>query len=148
MKKASLYSDGASFGNPGPAGIGVHLEVDGKVREISEHIGTATNNVAEYSALVRGLEEALRLGAREVEAFLDSELLVKQIKGEYKIKNKGLIPYYQKAMGLIRSFERFSISHIRREKNERADRLSKLGAGAPDNKRTSPGGARGQGQLF
>jgi ribonuclease HI len=136
MKKAVFHSDGASLGNPGPAGIGVCLEFGGRNHEISEHIGAATNNVAEYSAFIRGLEEAGRLGAEEVAAYLDSELLVRQISGQYRVRNKGLIPYHEKALRLIRAFKRFTIAHVPREQNKEADRLSKQGA--KDRKRHRP----------
>lgn len=128
MKKAVFYSDGASKGNPGSSGIGVRLECEGRVHEISAHIGVTTNNVAEYSAFLRGLAAARDLGAEDVSAYLDSELIVKQIKGQYKVKHKGLIPLYLKALKLIRLFRRFSITHVERELNTDADRLSKLGA--------------------
>lgn len=128
MTRAVIHSDGASLGNPGNAGIGVHILIGTKSIEISEYIGLNTNNVAEYSALIRGLEEANRLGIDKVEAFLDSELVVKQLKGEYKIKNKGLMPYFMKARKLMGAFKSFKISHIPREQNTRADKLSKLGA--------------------
>jgi ribonuclease HI len=128
MKRAVFYSDGASKGNPGRAGIGVYLECGSHRLEVSEYIGIQTNNIAEYAALVRGLEEARRLNAEEVNAYLDSELLVKQIKGQYRVKNKGLLPYYEKAVRLIGSFKRFSISHVPRSQNKKADQLSKEAA--------------------
>jgi predicted nucleic acid-binding Zn-ribbon protein len=103
-------------------------ELDGRTREISEHIGLATNNIAEYSAMIRGLEEALRHGADDVTAYLDSELVVKQIRGQYKVRNKGLMPYYKKAVRLIGRLRTFSIEHVPRESNTVADRLSKQGA--------------------
>jgi ribonuclease HI len=135
MKRAVFYSDGASKGNPGRAGIGVYLEYGGDHFEVSEYIGIQTNNVAEYAALVRGLEEARRLKAEEVNAYLDSELLVKQIKGQYRVKNKGLLPYYERAVSLIRSFNKFSISHVPRDRNKKADQLSKAAASqTPDDK--------------
>jgi ribonuclease HI len=130
MKRASIHSDGASLGNPGPAGIGVVVEYGGERREISEHIGTATNNVAEYSALLRGLEEARRMGAEEVSAFLDSELTVKQLRGQYKVRNEGLRPLYERTRALLHSFKRSTLRHIPREENKEADRLSKQAARA------------------
>jgi ribonuclease HI len=128
MKKAVLNTDGCSLGNPGPAGIGAVLTLGNKTVELSEHIGTTTNNVAEYSAIIRGLEEARGLGAEEVAARLDSELIVKQVKGEYKVKHEGLKPLFQKLTTLINSFRKFSISHVPREENKRADKLSKEAA--------------------
>ncbi|MEJ2253414.1 MAG: ribonuclease HI family protein [Nitrospirota bacterium] len=145
MKRASIHSDGASLGNPGPAGIGVVVEYGGKRREISEHIGTATNNVAEYSALLRGLEEARRMGAEEVSAFLDSELTVKQLRGEYKVRNEGLRPLYERTRALLGSFKRSTLRHIPREENKEADRLSKQAARATA--RSGRATARGDSNL-
>lgn len=126
--KVKIYTDGAARGNPGPAGIGVVIKQDGKVLlEVSDYIGKATNNIAEYSACIRGLTEALALHAKEVEVISDSELLVKQIKGEYKVKNDGLIPLFAQIQSLIRKFRKFSISHTRRENNKHADELSNRG---------------------
>jgi ribonuclease HI len=126
--KATLYTDGASSGNPGPAGIGAFICVDGREVDLAEHIGTASNNVAEYMALIRGLEEALALGATDVEAFLDSELVVKQIRGVYRVKHPDLIPLHERALKLKARLKRFTIAHVRRELNTRADKLSKIGA--------------------
>ncbi len=146
MKRAVLQADGASLGNPGPSGIGIVIEAGGRSIEISEHIGAATNNVAEYSALVRGLEELRKLGAEEVAVRLDSELIVKHIKGEYRVRNEGLKPLYRKALGLIKSFRKFSIEHVPREENKQADRLSKQGAkGKPGH---GPAQKKGQTALF
>lgn len=123
-----IYTDGGSRGNPGPAGIGVAIyDKDILVGEIGEYIGEATNNVAEYKALVRGLEECRRLGAARVKVFADSELLVKQINGQYKVKNEGLFPLYQEAYFLSKGFDNFSIAHIKREKNKIADALANRG---------------------
>lgn len=123
--KAVLFTDGASAGNPGAAGVGAVVKFGGEEYEISEPIGIATNNVAEYRALIRGLEEARLLGAEEVAAHLDSELLVRQLKGIYRVKNPGLLPLYEKAVGLLRSFARASVSHVPRDRNKRADALAK-----------------------
>lgn len=148
MKQAVFYSDGASMGNPGRSGIGVYLKSGGQSLEVSEYIGIQTNNVAEYAALVRGLEEAGNIKAEDVSAYLDSELLVKQIKGQYRVKNKGLLPYYEKAARLIRSFKKFSITHIPRDRNKKADRLSKAAAkGAPGGPPTPSKGKTAQGNL-
>lgn len=126
--KVEVFCDGASRGNPGAAGAGVVVKKDGKViKEIAEYLGKATNNVAEYLALIRGLEEALLLGASEASFYCDSELLVKQIQGEYKVKNEGLQPLYLHAKGLIRKFKDFSIEHKYREQNEHADELANRG---------------------
>ncbi|HTY13175.1 MAG TPA: ribonuclease HI family protein [Candidatus Omnitrophota bacterium] len=128
--KVKVFCDGASRNNPGDAGIGVVIksaEGDKALKEIAGYIGQTTNNVAEYMALVRGLEEALIMGAREAEFFCDSELLVKQIKGEYKVKNEGLKPLYLHARSLIEKFKSFSIKHVYREHNAHADELSNKG---------------------
>jgi len=134
--KVEVFCDGASRGNPGEAGVGVVIRVLDAARtkektrtllEISEYIGKATNNLAEYLALVRGLEEALLAGASEASFFCDSELLVKQIKGEYKVKNEGLKPLHLHAQALIRKFKKFTIQHAYREKNQHADELANRG---------------------
>lgn len=125
-KEAVIYTDGGSRGNPGIAGIGVLIEdKDGNIiKEISQYIGEQTNNVAEYKALSRGLEVALDLGIEKVTCYLDSELVVKQIKGEYKVKNERMIPMYNMVMPLVKKFNSFEIIHIRRELNKRADQLA------------------------
>ncbi|WP_459761669.1 ribonuclease HI family protein [Alkaliphilus crotonatoxidans] len=126
--KAVIYTDGGARGNPGEAGIGIVIENEAGevVREISQFIGRQTNNVAEYKALSRALEAALDMGFKEVICYLDSELVVKQIKGEYKVKNEGLIPLYQMIMPLVNKFDSFDIQHVRREHNKRADALANL----------------------
>lgn len=129
MGKLLVYSDGASRGNPGEAGIGYVIKNHkGEViKEVSDYLGRATNNVAEYTALVRALQDGLKLGGKEVEVYVDSELLVKQIKGEYRVKNKGLIPLYNQVMSLIDKFDKFVIAHVPREQNKEADRLANDG---------------------
>jgi len=124
-----LYIDGAARGNPGPAGIGVVIksENDETLLEVSDYIGKTTNNVAEYMALIRGLEETMDMGNKSVEVYSDSELLVKQIKGEYKVKNEGLVPLYHHLMSLIKKLNHFSISHTVREENQHADELANRG---------------------
>lgn len=123
--RVGLWIDGGSRGNPGPSAIGVLVEDEqGRVLEtVSRVIGVATNNVAEYRALVTGLELARRLGAQEVEVRSDSELLVKQMKGEYKVKNERLRPLHAEARGLATGFKSFGILHVEREQNRRADGL-------------------------
>jgi len=125
MKRAVIHTDGASSGNPGPSGIGVVIELGNQHYEFSSYIGSTTNNVAEYSALIRGLEEARDLGAEEVDAFMDSELICKQLNGEYKVKHPGLLPLYQKARTVASAFKRVTFSHVPRNENKRADALSK-----------------------
>ncbi len=122
--------DGASRGNPGPAAIGVVL-ADSAGRELlawGEAIGRATNNVAEYRAAIAGIEKALELGARTVELRADSELLVHQINGVYRVKNAGLRPLHAKVSELLARFERHSARHVPREKNARADALATAAA--------------------
>jgi len=128
MPSAQIFSDGAARGNPGPAGIGIVIRHDEKVLlEVSDYIGTTTNNVAEYSALIRGLEEALDMEIDKVAVFADSELMVKQIKGEYRVKNDGLLPLFKQLQPLIKKFKHFSITYIPRKKNKAADRLANIG---------------------
>ena len=121
-----IYCDGASSGNPGPAAVGVVI-ADATGCELlawGEGIGRATNNVAEYRAAIAGLQKALELGARSVELRADSELLVRQIRGQYRVKNAGLQPLHAKVLELLARFERWSACHIPREKNARADALA------------------------
>lgn len=119
-----VFIDGAARGNPGPAGIGVHIQ---NIKDVADYIGETTNNVAEYTALLRGLEELLLLGHKEAHFYSDSELLVKQINGEYRVKNEKLKPLFQHSKSLIKRLKKFSIKHVRREKNKEADRLANLG---------------------
>lgn len=135
MKKIFINSDGAARGNPGPAGIGVVLKDEtGKVvAEIFEYIGETTNNQAEYLALLAGLKKAIELGAESVGIFADSELMVSQIKGVYKVKNEGLKPLFNEAKELLKKFKTCNICHIPREKNKEADKLANK---AIDSKKT------------
>jgi ribonuclease HI len=123
--KATLYTDGGSRGNPGPAAYGFVLETDdGTVLDArGEAIGVATNNVAEYRALVAGLERAVEAGVRELEVVSDSELLVKQMRGEYKVKNRALQELFLEASRLARGLHRVTYRAVRRESNELADSL-------------------------
>jgi ribonuclease HI len=123
--KARLFTDGGARGNPGPAALGYVLEAeDGTVLDArGEAIGVATNNVAEYRALIAGLTKALELGATELEVVSDSELLVKQMQGEYRVKNRGLVPLSLEATELARRIGRVRYLSVRREHNELADRL-------------------------
>jgi ribonuclease HI len=125
MKTFTIFSDGGARGNPGPAAIGAVISSeDGKVlEEISKTIGETTNNQAEYQAIIAGLEAAERLGAEAVECFLDSELVVKQLKHEYKVKNKELAPLFVKVHNLSLKFKKISYTHVPRERNKEADRL-------------------------
>jgi ribonuclease H / adenosylcobalamin/alpha-ribazole phosphatase len=123
--KAKLSTDGGARGNPGPAAYGYVLEAeDGTVLAAhGETIGTATNNVAEYRALVAGLEKALELHVDEVEVVSDSELLVKQMRGEYKVKKPTLRELWEEATDLARQLRSVRYTAVRREHNELADRL-------------------------
>jgi len=127
-KALVLQFDGGSRGNPGPAGVGVTLvdEQDNPVYELSEFLGTCTNNVAEYTGLLRGLAAAQALGATKLTVRSDSELLVRQINGIYKVKSPDLKPLYQQAMTLIRKIGEVKVSHTYREGNTRADELANM----------------------
>lgn len=127
MKILEIYIDGASKGNPGLAGIGVVICKNGEViGNVSKFIGETTNNVAEYKALVFALQEALIEGADKVRVFSDSQLLVNQINGEYKIKSEHLKLLYEQAAHLKKGFQFFEISHIARTQNRGADKLANL----------------------
>ena len=123
--KAKLFTDGGARGNPGPAAYGYVLEADdGTVLDArGEVIGVATNNVAEYSALVAGLARAVEAGIDELEVVSDSELLVKQMRGEYKVKNRALQELFLDASRLARKIRRVTYTVVRREHNELADSL-------------------------
>ena len=123
--KATLWTDGGARGNPGPAAYAYVLEAeDGTVLDArGEAIGRATNNVAEYSALVAGLERALELGIDELEVVSDSELLVKQMRGEYRVKNPGLRELWFKASRVAGEITNVTYTAVRREHNELADSL-------------------------
>jgi ribonuclease HI len=124
-KVLRVFTDGASKGNPGPSGIGVVL-VDGKREiEISKSIGTATNNIAEYKAVIAGLEKALELKAEAVELYSDSELLVRQLKGIYKVRDKKLLKLWEQTNNLLARFKTYKLNHIPRERNVRADSLAR-----------------------
>ncbi|MGN6201451.1 MAG: ribonuclease HI family protein [Solirubrobacterales bacterium] len=125
MTRLTVNVDGGARGNPGPAAIGVVVrDGDGGVlREVGETIGKATNNVAEYKALLRGIELAGELGATELDLRGDSELVVRQVEGRYKVKNAGMKPLYQQVMQALREVDSWSIRHVRREQNADADRL-------------------------
>jgi ribonuclease HI len=124
----TLHFDGGSRGNPGPAGIGVTItdEKQNPVYELAEFLGTCTNNVAEYTALLRGLTAAVTLGATKLTVRSDSELLVRQINGIYKVKSPDLKPLYQQAVSLISKIGEVKVSHTYREGNTRADELANM----------------------
>jgi ribonuclease HI len=121
-----VYSDGAARGNPGPAGAGAVLtDAAGKViARLGRYLGKQTNNVAEYEGLLLGLKHARELGYREVEVRADSQLLIRQLKGEYAVRHAGLRPLHAEALRLLRSFDRYDLRHVPREENSLADEMS------------------------
>jgi ribonuclease HI len=120
-----VHVDGGARGNPGPAAIGVVISTpDGDViDEVAERIGVATNNVAEYQALLRGIERASALGASQLELINDSELVARQLTGAYKVKHPAMKPLYEQAMTALRPFARWTIRNVPRAQNARADAL-------------------------
>ena len=124
----TAYIDGGSRGNPGPAGYGVQIvDDDGAVMaELHQSLGLATNNVAEYNGLLAALQWAIDQGLTSLHVRSDSELLVKQMKGDYKVKNAGLQPLFATARLKAASIGRVTFEHVRREKNKEADRLANL----------------------
>jgi ribonuclease HI len=123
--EATLFADGGSRGNPGPAASGaVIIAADGRVLdEIGRYLGRATNNVAEWTALCLGLERAVERGLRRLDVRLDSELVVRQLSGEYRVKHADLQPLHRRAQSLLRRFEHVDVRHIPRRENTLADRL-------------------------
>jgi ribonuclease HI len=126
VKRVIINVDGAARGNPGPGAIGAVIKDEGgkTIGRISRAIGVSTNNQAEYRAIIAGLEKAIKAGARQVTVKSDSELVVNQINGRYKIKNTGLRPLYQQVVRLTGALEGFAISCVRREQNGEADALA------------------------
>lgn len=124
--KAILFADGGSRGNPGPSGSGAVLKGDdgSTIAEVNAFIGHTSNNVAEYTGLLIGLKKAIELGVKQIEVRMDSQLVVRQILGEYKVKNEKLIPLYREALELSRKFSDFKINHIPRDLNKEADILA------------------------
>lgn len=131
MSNLKIYTDGGARGNPGPAACGAVIknEKEEIISEISKYIGVATNNQAEYKALILALEEAQNIfkkkksSKKHIECYLDSELVVKQLKREYKMKNEGLKPLFMEAGNLISNFDSVEFIHIPREQNKLADKL-------------------------
>lgn len=122
-KTAQLFTDGGSRGNPGPAGIGCFLKIGNEVKKYKEYIGETTNNQAEYKALLAGLDLANENGIDTLEVFLDSELIVKQVQGKYKVKNPDLKPLFAEVLKKTNNFSSISFAHVYREKNKDADKL-------------------------
>ena len=121
-----LYTDGACRGNPGEAGAGIVIldEEGNTIRELKKYLGEKTNNAAEYQALIIGIKEVLKLGGNRVHIFSDSELMVNQLNGAYRVKNKGLMVLYNEADRLLKEFVGYDIKHINRNKNCQADKLA------------------------
>jgi ribonuclease HI len=124
-ERVVVHVDGGSRGNPGPAAVGaVATGPEGEtLAEAGRYIGEETNNVAEYKAVLLGLELARELGARDVQIVNDSQLVARQIGGEYKVKNKGLMPLFRETMAALREFDKWAVRDVRREHNVRADEL-------------------------
>lgn len=120
-----IHSDGGSRGNPGPAGVGVVLTDanGGKVADIAKYIGISTNNVAEYLAVLYGLQEAVCLRAKKIVLNTDSQLVARQLKGEYRVKDQNMLKFFDLALNLFRGFDEVEIREIRREENKDADAL-------------------------
>ena len=135
MRSATIHVDGAARGNPGPAAIAyVIAEPNHPAVEYAKTIGTATNNVAEYSALIAALERAAEMGLKELTVFSDSELMVKQMAGVYRVKHPDLVPLFESASALRRRFAKVTLSHVRREQNKRADELGNIALDAEKKK--------------
>lgn len=126
MSTYKLFTDGGARGNPGPAGIGgvLYDSQEEKVDDFSVYLGKMTNNQAEYQALIKGLELALEKKIEELDCYLDSELVVKQLRKEYKVKNEGLISLFVKAWNLSVQFKKITFNHVTRDKNTIADGLA------------------------
>lgn len=136
---ATMHIDGAARGNPGPAAYAVVLARPGlPVVEEADVIGKATNNVAEYRALIEGLGLAAELGVKKLAVFSDSELMVKQVRGEYRVKNEDLRPLYEEARRRAAGFEQFTLTHVRREQNKRADQIGNEALDGRPRKRGQP----------
>ena len=129
--KVIINADGAARGNPGPAAIGATLKDESgkRLASVSKRIGRATNNQAEYRAVIAALEQALKLGAAELEVYLDSELVVRQLNGRYRVKNAALKPLYLRAKELQGRFRSSEVHHIPRLKNAEADNLANAALG-------------------
>lgn len=152
MTRAVLRTDGGARGNPGPAGAGFVIESDATtVCSGGIYLGETTNNVAEYQALIWGLENVAALGFDAVTVFADSELVVKQMNGVYRVKNANLKPLFVRALELLRGFEEREIRHVRRADNAAADEMANLAMderSVVGNPECIPGGATRQDSLF
>jgi ribonuclease HI len=152
MSTGILRTDGGSRGNPGPAGAGFVIEGGGEVIcSGGRYLGSQTNNVAEYQALIWGLENALALGFSALRVFADSELLVKQLNGQYRVKSPQLKPLFSRALELSRHFDAFEVTHVYREDNELADEMANQAMderATVGNPKCDPGGSTQQKSLF
>lgn len=152
MTRAILRTDGGARGNPGPAGAGFVIEVDGSVVcSGGRYLGETTNNVAEYEALVWGLQNVAELGYDAVTVFADSELIVKQLNGVYRVKNVNLKPLFLRALELLRGFRDREVRHVLRAQNRAADEMANMAMderGLVGDPACIPGGARRQDSLF
>lgn len=146
----TAFCDGGSRGNPGPAGYGVYIqdESGAKIAELSEYLGKKTNNFAEYSGLLAALDYALGHGHTHLRAVADSELLVKQIKGQYRVNSPELRPLYEEARRRIARLEGFQIQHVLREKNRRADQLANEAMDRGMGRSQAPGAANSKTQTL
>ncbi len=124
--KCKIFTDGGARNNPGPGGIGVVIKYDDKVLKFSKYIGHSTNNQAEYLAVILALEEAKKINAKEIDFYLDSELVVNQLNRKYKVKNQELSVLFIKVWNLSLEFKKITFTHIPREQNKEADRLANL----------------------
>lgn len=126
IRKLIIYTDGGARGNPGPAGIGAIIFDDKRnlIAEISEYLGVATNNQAEYKAVVAAIKKAKELNAEEIQFYLDSQLVVEQLNGNYKVKNKDLQPLFVSIYNDSLNFKKVAYNHVPREQNKEADRLA------------------------
>jgi probable phosphoglycerate mutase len=126
IDELQIHIDGGSRGNPGEAGYGVYVQNadGGDVARLYGYLGVATNNVAEYQGLINGLLFALEQGARRVRVFSDSELVVRQIEGRYKVKHPSMVPLHRQASDLLRRFAQWTVTHVPREQNREADKLA------------------------
>ncbi len=121
---AEVYFDGAARGNPGPAGAGIILKVDGRVEKIKRYLGRRTNNQAEYLALIEALEALVSIGCRSVTVYTDSQLVVNQLTGRYRVRDAELKRLHSRVSELVKRFEKFDIVYVGREGNREADRLA------------------------
>ncbi len=133
MSDVVVYADGACSGNPGPMAIGASIqdELGAELGIVSAMIGHGTNNIAEYRSAIEGLKQAKTLGGVEVELRMDSELVIRQINGVYKVRNRTLQPLHAEVLGLLKSFKTWQAVHVFREQNSRADELANLAYQGP-----------------